>query len=131
MRNPGRPSAKTEHDRSGAPGDDVGGNAARRHTVLIVAFRRQQQWLVAQWLPWLTELERSCADVSIHQPTAQAPADARELMRDLGLPTRDTIAIALLDRYGRIVAQETGAFDDAKAERLTTALSRATIADRA
>lgn len=124
----------------------------RQHSFLIAAFRRQQQELVDQWLPWLLELEERSSDVAVYElpvlSAAYSPArwfidggmargvgsdaarartitvytDVRKVVSALGLPGTDTIAVLLVERSGRILATELGGFDAQKAKRLADAL---------
>jgi carbon monoxide dehydrogenase subunit G len=43
------------------------GDLTKQHTLLVVAFRREQQRTVDQWLPWLLELERDRPDVRVYE----------------------------------------------------------------
>jgi hypothetical protein len=134
---------------------ELPGDLRTQHTFLVVAFRREQERLVDQWMPWLLELEQRRADVAVYElpvlssfynparwfidggmtrgiadasaraRTITVYTDVRKVMDDLGLPTRDTIAVALVDRTGRILAREIGAFEQSKAERLAAALTPA------
>ena len=127
---------------------------AEPHNVLVVAFRREQQRQVDEWLPWLLELERHRADLAVYElpviSSRYAPArwlidggmtrgipdpsvrvrtitvytDVRAVLDNLGLASSDTIAVALVERSGRILATETGEFEHGKAERLTAALAQ-------
>ena len=133
---------------------DLPGDLREQHTFIIAAFRREQQSLVDEWLPWLIDLEQRRPDVAVHElpvlSSAYSPArwfidggmargvgtdaarartitvytDVGKAVRDLGLPGTDTIGVLLLDRSGRILAREDGAFDDEKAMRLTASLER-------
>ena len=123
-----------------------------QHTFLVAAFRREQQALVDEWLPWLIDLQQQRADVAAYElpvlSSAYAPArrlidggmargvgtdaarartitvytDVAQAVRELGLPGTDTIGVLLVDRTGRILAREHGAFDDRKAARLIASL---------
>ena len=125
-----------------------------QHTFIITAFRREQQALVDEWLPWLLDLEERRPDVAVYElpvlSSAYSPArwfidggmargvgtdaarartitvytDVAKAVRELGLPGTDTIAVLLVDRSGRILAREHGGFDDEKTMRLTAALER-------
>jgi carbon monoxide dehydrogenase subunit G len=125
-----------------------------RHTFIVAAFRREQQALVDEWLPWLVELEERRPDVAVYElpvlSSAYSPArsfidggmargvgtdaarartitvyiDVGKAVRELGLPGTDTIGVLLVDRSGRILAREHGGFDDEKTMRLTAALER-------
>ena len=130
------------------------GDLRAQHTFIVVAFRREQQALVDQWLPWLVDLEERRADVAVYElpvlSSAYSPGALvhrrrhgtrrrdrrrarpddhglhrrREGRRELGLPGTDTIGVLLVDRSGRILAREHGGFDDEKTKRLTAALER-------
>jgi hypothetical protein len=133
---------------------DLPADLRERHTFIVAAFRREQQALVDEWLPWLVDLEQRRPDVAVYElpvlPSAYAPArwfidggmargvgsdaarartitvytDVGKTVRDLGLPGTDTIGVLLVDRSGRILAREDGGFDDEKAMRLTATLER-------
>ena len=126
-----------------------------QHTFIVAAFRREQQALVDEWLPWLAEIEGRRADVAVYElpvlSSTYSPArrlidggmargvgtdaarartitvytDVGHVVRELGLPGTDTIGVLLIDRSGRILAREHGGFDDQKAARLITSLERA------
>jgi hypothetical protein len=132
---------------------ELPGDLAKQHTFLVVAFRREQQRVVDQWLPWLTELEHRRSDVAVYElpvlsstygparwlidggmtrgiPDAAARArtitvytDVGKVADTLGLTGTDTIAVLLVERSGRILASEVGGFDEEKAERLAAALT--------
>jgi hypothetical protein len=123
------------------------------HTFILAAFRREQQALVDEWLPWLADLEERRADVAFYElpilSSAYSPArsfidggmargvgsdaarartitvytDVGKTVRDLGLTGTDTIGVLLVDRAGRVLVRESGGFDDVKAMRLTAALA--------
>ena len=125
-----------------------------QHTFIVAAFRREQQALVDEWLPWLVDLEQRRPDLAVYElpvlSSAYSPArwfidggmargvgtdaarartitvytDVGKAVRELGLPGTDTIAVLLVDRSGRILAREHGRFDDEKTMRLTAALER-------
>ena len=125
-----------------------------QHTFIVAAFRREQQALVDEWLPWLVDLEERRPDVAVYElpvlSSAYSPArwfidggmargvgtdaarartitvytDVAKAVRELGLAGTDTIAVLLVDRSGRILAREHGTFDDQKTMRLTAALER-------
>ena len=46
---------------------DLPGDLAKPYNFLVVAFRREQQRLVDQWLPWLTQLEQRRPDVGVYE----------------------------------------------------------------
>lgn len=125
-----------------------------QHTFLVAAFRREQQALVDEWLPWLIDLQQRRADVVVYElPILSAlysPArwfidggmargvgtdaarartitvytDVGKAVRGLGLSGTETIGVLLVDRSGRVLAREHGGFDDRKAARLAAALER-------
>jgi uncharacterized protein YndB with AHSA1/START domain len=133
----------------------VPGDLAKQHDFLVVAFRREQQRLVDQWLPWLIELEQTRSDVAVYElpvlssvysparwfidggmtrgiPDASARArtitvysDVANVAENFGLAGTDTIAVVLVERSGRILASELGGFEEQKAERLAAALAPA------
>lgn len=124
----------------------------KHYSFIVVAFRREQQALVDEWLPRLLEFEERRADVAVYElpvlSSAYGPArrlidggmargvatdparartitvytDVREVVHDLGLTDSGTIAVALVERSGRILARELGSFDEHKADRLASAL---------
>jgi hypothetical protein len=125
------------------------------NTFIIAAFQREQQAAVDEWLPWLADLEEQRTDVDVYEvpilSSSYSPArwfidggmargvgsdaarrrtitvytDVGKAVRELGLPGTDTIGVLLVDRSGRVLARESGDFDDAKAERLAAALAGA------
>ena len=129
------------------------GDLAKRHNFLVVAFRREQQLLVDQWLPWLIDLEQGRSDVAAFElpvlssvygparwfidggmargiPDAAARArtitvytDVRKVVDSLGLAGTDTIAVMIVERSGRLLASEVGGYEEQKAERLAAALA--------
>ncbi|MGZ4174868.1 MAG: SRPBCC family protein [Solirubrobacteraceae bacterium] len=131
---------------------ELPGDLAKEHNVLVVAFRREQQRVVDEWLPWLTDLQHR-SDVGVYElpvlssvygparwfidggmtrgiPDAAARArtitvytDVREVVDNLGLAGTDTIAVLLVERSGRILASETGGFEERKAQRLAASLA--------
>jgi carbon monoxide dehydrogenase subunit G len=130
---------------------ELPGDLAKQHTFLVVAFRREQQRVVDQWLPWLIDLEQHRSDVAVYElpssvygparwfidggmtrgiPDVSARArtitvytDVRKVADNLGLAGTDTIAVLLVERSGRILASEVGGFEKQKAERLAAALA--------
>jgi carbon monoxide dehydrogenase subunit G len=124
----------------------------KQHTFLIAAFRREQQALVDEWLPWLLALEQRKSDVAVYElpvlSAAYGPVrwfidggmargvgtdsarartltvytDVGKVVSALGLPGTETIAVMLVEGSGRILATELGGFDEGKAERLADAL---------
>jgi len=131
---------------------ELPGDLPRRYSFIVVAFRREQQELVDQWLPWLVDLEELRPDVAVYElpvlssmysparwfidggmarGVSDAPARARTItvytdvakaVRDLGLAGTDTIAVLLVEHSGRILGRELGGFDEQKAKRLAAAL---------
>lgn len=121
--------------------------------VLVVAFRRDQQRLVDQWLPSLLELERRGEGLRVYEvPTISSrwsplrwfidggmsrgigDPDARartltiytevgRVVAALGLADTGTIAILLVDRAGRITWRGGGEFDRSQLRELETELS--------
>ncbi|HME04459.1 MAG TPA: SRPBCC family protein, partial [Solirubrobacteraceae bacterium] len=131
---------------------ELPGDLRKRHSFLIAAFRREQQALVDEWLPWLLALEQRSTDVAVYElpvlSGAYSPArwfidggmargvgtdsarartitvytDVGKVVSALGLPGTETIAVLLVERSGRILATELGGFDERKAQRLADAL---------
>lgn len=125
-----------------------------QHTFILAAFRREQQALVDEWLPWLVDLEERRDDVTFCElpvlSSTYAPArwlidggmargvgtdaarartitvytDVGKAVRELGLHGTDTIGVLLVDRSGRVLAREHGGFDEERATRLTASLER-------
>jgi carbon monoxide dehydrogenase subunit G len=134
---------------------DLPGDLREQHTFIIAAFRREQQALVDEWLPWLTGLQERRPDVAVYEvpvlASAYSPArwfidggmargvgsdaarartitvytDVGKAVRELGLPGTDAIGVLLVDRSGRILAREHGGFGDEKTMRLAAALEGA------
>jgi hypothetical protein len=134
------------------------GDLREKHTFIVAAFRREQQALVDELLPWLVDLEERRPDVAVYElpvlSSAYSPARwfidggmargvrsdaarARTItvytavgksVRELGLPGTDTIGVLLVDRSARILACEYGGFDDEKTTRLTASLERSSDA---
>ena len=132
---------------------DLPGDLAKPYNFLVVAFRREQQRLVDQWLPWLTQLEQRRPDVGVYElpvlPSSYGPVrwfidggmtrgipdpaarartitvytDVQKVVTNLGLAGTDTIAVLVVERSGRILARELGGFEQEKAERLATSLT--------
>jgi carbon monoxide dehydrogenase subunit G len=132
---------------------ELPGDLANQHNFLVVAFRREQQRLVDQWLAWLIDLENNRADVAVYElpvlssvygparwfidgamtrgnPDAAARArtitfytNLDKVLDNLGLAGTDTIAVLLVERSGRILARETGGFEEQKAQRLAASLA--------
>ncbi len=131
---------------------DLPQGLAHPHSIVVVAFRREQQALVDEWLPWLLELEASRSDLAFYElpvlssaygpvrwfidggmarGVAEASAQARTItvytdvdrvVGDLGLTGTDTIAVLLIERSGGVLASVLGGFDEHKARALATAL---------
>lgn len=132
---------------------ELPGDLAKQHNLLVIAFRREQQRVVDQWLPWLIELEQHRSDVAVYElpvlssaygpvrwfidagmtrgiPDAAARArtitvytDVQKVVDNLGLAGTDTIVVLLVERSGWILASEVGGFEEHKAERLAAALA--------
>jgi carbon monoxide dehydrogenase subunit G len=131
---------------------ELPGDLAKPYNLLVVAFRREQQAVADQWLPWLIELEQGREDVAVYElpvlPSTYSPVrwfidggmtrgipdpaarartvtvytDVQNIVENLGLASTDTIAVLVVERSGRILAREPGGFEQDKAERLATAL---------
>jgi carbon monoxide dehydrogenase subunit G len=131
---------------------ELPGDLTKPYNLLAVAFRREQQAVVDQWLPWLTRLEREREDVAVYElpvlPSTYSPVrwfidggmtrgipdhaarartitvytDVQNVVENLGLAGTDTIAVLVVDHGGRILAREPGGFEQDKAERLAAAL---------
>ena len=132
---------------------ELPGDLAKEHNIFIVAFRREQQSLVDQWLPRLIDLEQRRSDVAVYElpvlsslygparwfidggmargvPDAAARArtitvytDVGKVVDNLGLAGTDTIAVVIVERSGRVLASEVGGFQEQKSERLAAALA--------
>jgi len=122
-------------------------------TVVIVAFRREQQDLVDSWVPWLEQ--RAAADSRLRfvelpaigrrwQParpvidggmaaaipdqetrrrTLTVYTDIRRITVPLGITDRDTVWLLLVDRAGRVRWRGSGGQDADTAAALTAALA--------
>jgi carbon monoxide dehydrogenase subunit G len=132
---------------------ELPGDLPKQHNFVVVAFRREQQRVVDQWLPWLIDLEQRRSDVAVYElpvlssvygparwfidggmtrgipdPSARARTitvytDVRRVVDDLGLAGTDTIAVLIVKRSGQVLASEVGGFEEQKAERLAAALA--------
>ncbi|HWK17406.1 MAG TPA: SRPBCC family protein [Solirubrobacteraceae bacterium] len=131
---------------------DLPQDLGHTRSFVVVAFRREQQALVDEWLPWLLELEASRSDLAVYElpvlssaygpvrwfidggmarGVAEASARARTItvyadvdrvVGDLGLTGTDTIAVLLIERSGGVLASVLGGFDEHKAQALASAL---------
>lgn len=120
--------------------------------LLLVAFQREQQSLIDEWLPWALKREREATDLAVFEvpvlssaygparwfidggmtrgiPDAGARArtitvytDVAAVVANLGLAGTDTVAAVAVEPSGRILRVESGAYTPAKARRLATAL---------
>jgi carbon monoxide dehydrogenase subunit G len=72
---------------------ELPGDLAKPYNLIVVAFKREQQRPVDQWLPWLTRLEQEREDVAVYELPVLPPTYSQP-----------------------------GGFDQNKAERLATAL---------
>ena len=132
---------------------ELPGDLGKEHNFFVVAFRREQQSLVDQWLPWLIDIEQRRSDVAVYElpvlssmygparwfidgrmargvPDAAARArtitvytDVGKVVDNLGLAGTDTIAVLIVERSGRVLASEAGGFEEQKAQRLAAALA--------
>jgi hypothetical protein len=57
--------------RLGASTLELPGDLANQHNVLVLAFRREQQRVVDQWLPWLIDLEQRRSDVGFEDQKSE------------------------------------------------------------
>ena len=124
-----------------------------RWNLLVVAFRREQQEIVDEWLPWLLEQQRGHRGLAVFElpilssafspvrpfidggmargvGTDEARArtitvytNVRKVVNALGMPGTDTIAVVLVDRSGRIHARELGGYEERAADRLLAVVS--------
>ncbi len=120
--------------------------------MLVIAFRREQQQLVEDWLPALLELERTHHELGVYElpvissrysparrviergmahDIVEAPARARTIavytdvgrvLGNVGLQGSDAIVLLLVERSGTILAREFGSFSEQKLQRLADAL---------
>jgi hypothetical protein len=120
--------------------------------LIVVAFQQWQQILVEGWkaeagdlqtahpdltvweVPSLSKgytlarpyidggMRAGIPDIFVRQHTLTAYTDLRVLTRELGVTTRETVWVYLLDRAGRITWSESGQVDVAKAAALAAAL---------
>jgi hypothetical protein len=104
-----------------------------QHTFIVAAFRREQQALVDEWLPWLVDLAERRADVAVYElPVLSSAYSPVRWLIDGGMARgvgtdaarARTIGVLLVDRSGRILAREPGGFDHEKAIRVAAALER-------
>ena len=128
--------------------DDLPGSL----NLIVAAFRREQQALADEWLPWLLEQARGRRGVAVYElpilSAASSPVrpfidggmargvgtdearartitvytNVRGVVHALGLSGTDTIAVLLVARSGRILVRELGGFDADAAGRLEAAL---------
>jgi len=98
---------------------ELRGELDGEHNVILIAFHRLQLTTADQWLPWLAALDRERGDVATYQTVY---ADVGKAAEDLGLVDTETITVMLVDRSGRVLAEERGGFDELKARRLAVAL---------
>jgi hypothetical protein len=122
-------------------------------TVIIIAFRREQQELADSWVPWLDQraavdprlgfvelpaiglqwqparpvidggMAAAIRDQKTRRRTLTVYTDIRRLTVPLGIGDRDTIWLFLVDRAGRVRWRGSGGRDAATAAALTTALA--------
>jgi hypothetical protein len=122
-------------------------------TVVIVAFRRQQQSLVDSWVPWLQEraattpglglaevpaiglawqparpvidggMAAAISDQQTRRRTLTVYTDLRRLTGPLGISGRNTIWLFLTDRAGRVHWHGCGGWDAGTAAALAAALA--------
>jgi hypothetical protein len=132
---------------------ELPGDLAKRRNLVVVAFGREQQRVVDQWLRWVTDFEQRRSDVAVYEllvlssvfspmrwfidggmtrgiPEAAAGArtvtvdsDVRKVVVNLGLAGTDTIAVVIVERSGRVLANEGGGFEKQKAQRLADSLA--------
>jgi hypothetical protein len=122
-------------------------------TVVIVAFRREQQDLVDSWVPWLDQraaadprlgvaelpaiglrwqparpvinggMAAAIPDQKTRRRTLTVYTDIRRVTVPLGITDRNTIWLFLVDRAGQVRWRGSGGQDAATAAVLTTALA--------
>jgi hypothetical protein len=122
-------------------------------TVVIVAFRREQQDLVDSWVPWLEQpaaadsrlgfvelpaiglrwqparpvidggMAAAIPDQKTRRRTLTVYTDIRRITVPLGITDRNTIWLFLVDRAGRVRWRGSGGRDAATAAALTAALA--------
>jgi hypothetical protein len=68
-------------------------------------------------------MTRGIPDAAARARTITVYTDVGMLVDNHGLAGTDTIAVLLVERSGRILAHETGGFEEQKAERLAGALA--------
>ena len=130
-------------------------------TVVLVAFRREQQRLVDSWVPRLEDLigrfprvgfvelpvigllwapgrraidggmAAAIPDPRARQRTLTVYTDVRRVTAPLGITDRDTITVCLVDRSGRVWWKGSGGFDAEAGSQLEAALAAALGADLA
>jgi hypothetical protein len=67
-------------------------------------------------------MTRGIPDPAARARTITVYTDVPKILERLGVSGTDTIAVLVVERGGRIAARELGAFEQQKAERLTTSL---------
>jgi hypothetical protein len=122
-------------------------------TVVIIAFRREQQKLVDSWVPWLEQraaadprlgfvelpaiglrwqparpvidggMAAAIRDQKTRRRTLTVYTDIRRVTGPLSIPDRSTIWLFLVDRAGRVRWRGSGGQDAATAAALTAALA--------
>jgi hypothetical protein len=122
-------------------------------TVVIIAFRREQQELADSWVPWLEQraaadprlgfaelpaiglqwqparpvidggMAAAIRDQKTRQRTLTVYTDIRRVTVPLGIGDRDTIWLFLVDRAGRVRWRGSGGQEVATAAALTAALA--------
>lgn len=127
---------------------------AGTRNVVFVAFQRDQQALVDTWVPYVkaavgrtpgTEyyeiptigplirllqwtinrgMRGGIPDVAARERTVTLYLDKAPFKASLGITTEETIHVLVVDRAGRVLWRETGAFSDAKGAALTQALAQ-------
>ena len=68
-------------------------------------------------------MTRGIPDAAARARTITVYTDVGKVVDNLGLGGTDTIAVLTVERSGRILARETGGFEERKAERLAAALA--------
>jgi hypothetical protein len=68
-------------------------------------------------------MTRGIQDAADRARTITIYTDVRKVVDDLGLAGTDTIAVLIVERSGRILASEVGAFEEQKAQRLAASLA--------
>ena len=68
-------------------------------------------------------MTRGIPDAAARSRTITVYTNVDKVVDNLGLAGTDTIAVLIVERSGRILARETGGFEEQKAQRLAASLA--------